>query len=285
VTRRRPSDVLAQRWRQAPRRDRAASLRAALQRFAPGALSVLGAIGLWEILSVSGVLSPDHFPTVPQVAENLGALVSRDRFWSAVGSTMQGWAVGLGIAAAIALPIGLLLGSSRAAYRALQGVIEFLRPIPSVAIIPLVVLVYGTSMTTKVFLIAYASFWPLLVQTIYGVREVDPVARETARSFGLGRAAILYRITLPSALPYFATGLRIASSIALILAITAELVVGADGLGQAILLAQSGNAIAEMYALIAVTGFLGLASNTLFRRAERTTLHWHRSQRLEREAT
>ena len=87
------------------------------------------------------------------------------------------------------MPAGILIGSSRWAYRALRVPIEFLRPIPSVALIPLAVLVYGTGLQSKVFLAAFASFWPMLIQTIYGVQDVDPVATDTARSFGLGRVA------------------------------------------------------------------------------------------------
>ena len=89
----------------------------------------------------------------------------------------------------------MLVGSSRLAYRALRVPIEFLRPIPSVALIPLAVLVYGTGLESKVFLAAFASFWPLFMQTLYGVQDVDPVATDTARSFGLGRLERLWRIT------------------------------------------------------------------------------------------
>lgn len=235
----------------------------------------------WEILSATGALPPRYFPTLPDLVSALVDLVSSGAFWTAVGATLEGWAIGMVIAAALALPIGMLLASSKPLYLSLRAVIEFLRPIPSVAIIPLAVLIYGTNLQMKVFLVAYACFWPMLVQTIYGVREVDPVARDTARSFGLGRGEQMLRVTVPSALPYVATGLRISSAIALILSVTAELVVGTPGLGKSILVAENGGAVAEMYALIAVTGVLGLALNQLFRRAERHTLHWHMSQRRE----
>ena len=93
----------------------------------------------------------------------------------------------------------------------MRFVVEFLRPIPSVALVPLAVLIYGVGLESKVFLAAFASFWPLFVQTLYGVQDVDPVATDTARSFGLGRFERLWRIKLPSAVPYIATGLRISS--------------------------------------------------------------------------
>ena len=126
-----------------------------------------------------------YFPPVSRDARGAGRGGSATSgFWAAVGNTLQGWALGLGIAALIAIPAGILIGSSRLLYRALRGVIEFLRPIPSVALIPLAVLVYGSGLESKVFLAAFAATWPLLMQTLYGVQDVDPVATDTARSFG-----------------------------------------------------------------------------------------------------
>lgn len=148
------------------------------------------------------------------------------------------------------------------------------------ALIPLVVLVYGSGVDSKVFLVFFASVWPLLIQTIYGIQDSDPVAVETARAFRLGRAERLVGVTLPAAVPYIATGLRISSSVALILAVTAELVIGMPGLGQAINLAGGSCAVEGMYALIVVTGALGWALNSVFARAERRVLHWHPSTRL-----
>ena len=126
-------------------------------------------------------------------------------------------------------------------------------------LIPLLFLTLGTTLKSEVFLAAFGAFWPLLVQTMYGVRDVDPVAIDTARSFGVGGFERLYRITLPSAMPYIATGMRIASTVALILAFTAELFMGTPGLGQAMNFAQSYGLHDQLYALAIATGLLGLA--------------------------
>ena len=187
--------------------------------------------------------------------------VAESRFWSAVGNTLQGWVLGLGIAMALGIPLGMIIGSSRWVFRAFRVPIEFLRPIPSVALIPLAVLIYGTGLESKVFLAAFASFWPLLIQTIYGVQDVDPVATDTARSFGLGRRARLRRIVLPGAVPYIATGVRISAAVSLILVVTAELVIGSAGLGREINTARSGGNLEVMYALILATGLLGWILN------------------------
>jgi ABC-type nitrate/sulfonate/bicarbonate transport system permease component len=243
-------------------------------------LAVAGALALWELLTRTGILNPDHIPTMTETVARLAELLGESSFWSAVGSTLQGWALGLGIAAALAIPLGILIGSSATAHRAVRFVVEFLRPIPSVALVPLAVLIYGVGLESKVFLAAFASFWPLFVQTLYGVRDVDPVATDTARSFGLNGLQRLIRVKLPSAVPYIATGLRISSSVALILAVTAEIVIGSAGLGREINIARQGGAIELMYALIITTGLLGWALNIATTRAERRVLHWHPSHRV-----
>jgi ABC-type nitrate/sulfonate/bicarbonate transport system permease component len=245
----------------------------------PALVAVACVLGLWELLVRTGLLSDTSFPPMTETVAELVRLLGTGSFWSAVANTLQGWALGLGLAILLAVPAGILVGSSRLLYRALRVPIEFLRPIPSVALIPLAVLVYGTGLESKVFLASFASFWPLFVQTLYGVQDVDPVVTDTARSFGLGRLERIWRIRLPAAVPYIATGVRISSAVALILAVTAELVIGSAGLGRSISVAQSGGAVDVMYALIIATGMLGWALNILATRGERRVLHWHPSQR------
>jgi ABC-type nitrate/sulfonate/bicarbonate transport system permease component len=232
-----------------------------------------------EICSRTGVLPRESFPPVSEIYGSLLGLVTESPFWVEVGRTMRGWAVGLLLAAVLAVPLGMLLGASRLAFQLSRLVIEFLRPVPSVALIPLAVLVFGVGQDMKVFLVAFACFWPILFQAIYGVQDVDPVARDTARSYGLPLLARFTRVTLPSAAPYIATGLRISSAIALILALTAELVVGAPGLGRAIVVSQISGSITQMYALILATGLLGWLLNTVFQAVERRLLRWHPSHR------
>jgi ABC-type nitrate/sulfonate/bicarbonate transport system permease component len=244
-------------------------------------LGVATVLALFELLTRTDAISGRHFPPPSEMFAALGDQIVTAEFWTAVGDTMQGWAIGLAVAAAIAIPVGIAIGSSPLLYRSLRGVIEFLRPIPSVALIPLAILIWGSGLESKVFLAAFASTWPLLIQTVYGVQDVDPVATETARSFGFSRAQRLLHVTLPSAVPYIATGVRISAAVALILAVTAELVIGSPGLGREINIARQGEAVDIMYALIAVTGLLGWGVNIVFARIERRVLHWHPSQRVE----
>src|SRR5215218_4054112 len=239
----------------------------------------LSVLVLFDVLPRIGVLPENHFPPISKTLGTLADQFTTESFWKAVGNTLQGWALGLGIAAALAIPLGIVIGSSRLLYRATRGVIEFLRPIPSVALIPLAILIYGTGLKSKVFLASFAAFWQLIVATLYGVQDVDPVATDTARSFGFSRRQRLFRVTLPSAVPYIATGLRIASAVSLILTVTAELVIGSAGLGRSINVARSGGNEELMYALILSTGILGVLLNGIFVRGERRVLRWHPSQR------
>ena len=242
-------------------------------------VSVAAALALWELVSRAGVISQNDLPAMTTTIQELWSLLQTGEFWKNFGYTARGWAVGLAIATVLAIPLGILLGASELAGRALRVPIEFLRPIPSAVLIPLLFLTLGPSLKSEVFLAAFGAFWPLLVQTIYGVRDVDPVATDTARSFRLGTFERLYRITLPSAMPYIATGLRISSTVALILAFTAELFMGTPGLGQAMNYAQSYGLNDQLYALAIATGFLGLAVHFLMAALERRVLHWHPSQR------
>ena len=251
-----------------------------LAPFVVTVLSIAAGLAVWELVSRSGLLSEDDLPAMTTTFNELWSMMHTREFWVAFGETVRGWALGLGIATALAVPIGILLGSSDFANRAFRVPVEFLRPIPSAALIPLLFLTLGTTLKSEVFLATFGAFWPLLVQTIYGVRDVDPVALDTARSFGVGRFERLYRIKLPSAIPYIATGLRISSAVSLILAFTAELFMGTGGLGQIMNVAESFGLTVQVYAIALATGFLGLAIYVLFSAFERWALRWHPSQRV-----
>ena len=242
-------------------------------------VSIASALLFWELISRTGVISQRDLPAMSTTFDELWSMVHTSHFWWSFADTVRGWFLGLLVAAVLAIPIGIVLGSSELAGAAFRVPIEFLRPIPSAALIPVLFLTIGTNLRSELFLAAFGAFWPLLVQTMYGVRDVDPVAIETARSFGVGRFERLARITLPSAAPYIATGLRISSTVALILAFTAELFMGTPGLGQLVNYAQSYGLETQLYALALATGFLGVAIHIVFTTLERRALRWHPSER------
>jgi ABC-type nitrate/sulfonate/bicarbonate transport system permease component len=227
-----------------------------------------------EAIVRAGAVDSRRMPPPTEIAAALVDRLREPALAEQVGQTLEGWGLGLAIACALALPLGIAIGSSTVVYRLLRGPIELLRPVPSVAFVPLVVLTLGSGLEGEVFLVAFAAFWPLLVQAIYGVHGIDPQLLETARSLCVSRLTRFGRIVLPGSMPYVATGLRTASSLALILAITAELVIGSPGLGQAISLAEAGGAVADMYGLIVVAGVVGWGLNGVIVWLERRVLPW-----------
>jgi ABC-type nitrate/sulfonate/bicarbonate transport system permease component len=189
--------------------------------------------------------------------------------------------LGLVLALVAGIVVGMVLGSVEVLRRVTASTVEFLRPVPSVALIPLAVLVFGLGLQSTLLLVVYAAFWQVLIQVIYGVQDVDPVARDTARSYQLGRWARVRYLVWPTALPYVMTGVRLAAAVALILAVTAELIIGSPGLGHEIAVAQSSGAVPLVYALVIVTGLLGVLVNLGARALERATLSWHASLRAD----
>jgi ABC-type nitrate/sulfonate/bicarbonate transport system permease component len=207
--------------------------------------------------------------------------LTRPSFWQSMADTLIAWGLGLAIAVAAGTVLGMLIGSTPIVRAATASTIEFLRPIPSVALIPLAILLYGTRLQSALLLIVYAAFWQVLVQVLAGVRDVDPVAADTARSLRLGPIGRLRHVTWPTALPYLMTGVRLAATVALVLAVTAGLVIGSPGIGLEIKIAQSSGAVERMYALIVVSGALGVLVNLGVRYVERRVLRWHPSMRGE----
>lgn len=237
----------------------------------------------WQLAPQLG-LSERYFPALDKVLVALVAYLGQASFWGDVAQTMLQWGVGLAIAVVAGVVIGMVIGLSGFLRKATYSTIEFLRPVPSVALIPLAILVFGDRIGSALLLVIYAAFWQVLLQVLYGINDVDPVAESTAKSYGLGRLARVRYVIWPTTLPYLMTGVRLGSAVALILAITAEMVIGNPGLGLQIALTQSGGAIAKMYALIAMTGILGVVINLFVRALERRVLSWHVSVRSEVDA-
>lgn len=246
-----------------------------------GLAGILGFLALWEIVPRLGIVNERFLPPASEVILALVRDFGLTAFWLAVGETMTAWFLGLAIAVVLAVLLGFIIGSSSFLRKATNSTVEFLRPIPSVALIPLAVLLFGVKIESSLMLIVYAAFWQVLIQVLYGVADVDMVTNNTAMTYGLGRLARIRYVVFPSALPYLMTGVRLAATVALVLAITAELVIGSPGLGREIALAQSGGAVSGMYALVLATGLIGVLINALMRLIERRILSWHSSVRSE----
>lgn len=241
-------------------------------------IGVFGFMALWELLTRTEVLPSAYLPPITVIFGELVEVLQTEQLWIAIGWTLLGWALGLFFAAVLGVTLGILVGRSRFAYESLRFIIDFLRSIPSVAWIPVIVILSGVNLNSLVYLAIYASFWPLFIHAIYGVQEVEPVARDTARVFGLGKILELWHVVLPSTMPYIGTGLRISSTISLMVVVATGMIIGATGLGSLIALAESGGAIPKMYALLLVMGVLAWSLNLMIAKIEARVLRWHMAQ-------
>lgn len=183
--------------------------------------------------------------------------------------------VGYLIGVCFGILIGLLMGTFRVIYNLLEPITEFLRPIPSPAYVPIAILFLGIDDAMKIFMIAFASYFPVLLNTYSGVRSVDPIQIQTARTFGVEGRRLLWQVVLPSASPYIFTGMRISLAVALIVMVISEMVAASNGIGYFILAAQRGFEIREMFAGVFTLGVVGYALNRVFLAIEARVLRWH----------
>ncbi|MBO2454499.1 ABC transporter permease [Actinomadura barringtoniae] len=255
------------------------STAVARRRVLRGALGAAGFLALAELASRTGLVDRSLLPPPSATLADAARLAADGEFLGDLKSTVTAWLLGLALAVVISIPVGLLLGSVPRLEAALRPLVEFLRPIPGVAIIPLAMLLFPDTLDMQMSVIVYASCWPMLINTLYGLREVDPVAKETLASFGFGPFSVLYRVSLPSTAPFILTGVRLSAAIALIVAVSAELIVGgATGIGTFITTAGASDRTDQMLAATAWAGALGLLANALLAAAERRLFRWHKEE-------
>jgi ABC-type nitrate/sulfonate/bicarbonate transport system permease component len=194
--------------------------------------------------------------------------------------TLEAYLVGLALATVVGVAVGVLVGSSRTLLDGSSVLVEFMRPIPAVALIPLAILFFGPFGTdAHRFVVAYAAAWPILINTIYGVRGVDRMLHDVARTSGVGRVGRLARVTLPAALPSIATGIRISAAIALVVCVTAEFRTGAGGVGTYMEAQQFAANLPELYAAVVLISLLGFGVNVVLRVVQRRALFWAGEER------
>jgi ABC-type nitrate/sulfonate/bicarbonate transport system permease component len=229
---------------------------------------------VWEAGSRANPRLQLYIPPVSQILIALGGLVVSGEVTAHLLTTLRRFMEGYLAASAIAVTLGIVLGYFRFAHSLMEMLIEFLRPMPSVAIIPVAILLLGIGDSMILAVTVYASTWPILVNTIEGVRHIERTLVDTGRTFGLARRRILWQIILPAASPYIVTGLRVSLSIALILVTTAEMIAGSKGLGFFILDEERSFRSSNMYAGIFLVAALGYALNRLFMALEAKTMKW-----------
>ena len=231
---------------------------------------------LWEFGSRAAPKLQLYVPPISQVMVALGQLALAGPIVKHLMITLGRFLEGYLLSAAIGVSLGIVLGYFRIVHSFLEMSIEFLRPMPSVAIIPVAILALGIGDSMIVAVTVYATVWPILINTLDGVRRIEKILLDTGRTFSLVRRQILWQIILPAASPYIVTGLRVGVSIALILVTTAEMIAGSKGLGFFILDEERSMNSAAMYGGILLVAALGYTLNRLFLVVEARTMRWHR---------
>jgi NitT/TauT family transport system permease protein len=254
--------------------------KARAARWRRGLTGVIVFLVIAELLGVTGIIPTSVLPLTSTVLGHVFTLLGNGRFLADLGATIEAWAVGLAVTIVIGVPLGVLLGSVPGVRVATRAVVEFLRPIPSVALILLVSLWLGPGLRMSVTLIVYGAIWPVLYNTITGIDDVDPLAKETNLAFGFSRLATIRMVSLPSAAPFIATGIRLASAVAIILDIAAGYITGPiNGPGIGAFIAQESTGASDLTVILAATvwaGILGLALDLILMGAQRRLLRWHR---------
>lgn len=239
-----------------------------------GAATLLGLLGLWEAVVRGGLLNPVLLPAPTVIVRHLSAIVAGGSFAAPLGHTLYLLGVAYVIGCVLAVGLGLLMGRSRIVYGLFEPLVEVLRPLPKPALLPPLILFLGLGDLMKLTVIALGVFFPVLVNTIQGVRGIDPVMLDAARTFQHGRAATLFKVVLPGSLPLIFSGMRIALGIGLVLVVIAEMMAGTGGIGYLIIDMQRSFRIPDMYAWIVILAVLGYGLNEAFIRVERRSIHW-----------
>jgi len=234
-------------------------------------------LALWTWFAKTRGANAD-FPTPLEAVDKLLQLVRTATYWRAVGETTYTAVLGFLIAALVGIPVGMLLGMSRRAQRSTQFLVDFGRTIPVIAILPLAILVLHIGRTMAVFLVFFGAIWPLLIQATYAVAQITPQARQVVRAFHLSRIERIRFVYAPSMMPFLTTGLRIAASISLLMAVTAEFLGRAPGLG--VVMRDSADIDPHAtFAYMFTAGVLGMLLNVALVALQKRVLWWHPSQR------
>lgn len=227
---------------------------------------------LWWLVSIDS--RSLHFPPLTLIVERFGADWVFARVSSDLVPSLRNLAAGFAIGAIAGVSLGVALGLSRIARHVLP-LLEVMRAIPIIALIPLIIMLLGTGDVEKIAIIAFGSVWPVLLNTTEGVGNIDPTLRDVTSSFTLDRRDILLRVILPAASPQIVAGLRLAVSIALVATVGSELFASTQGIGYVILAATQGWDMPQMWAALLMLGIVGYALNSAMTLFERRALRWH----------
>jgi len=228
----------------------------------------IGLLLLWELAARSGFIVAESMSYPSAIGVAAGQAVLNGSLFTATKETFGAALGGLAIGASLGIVCGVAFGLSRRLSSLMRLSTEALRPIPSVALIPLALLIYGFGFRMEIAVVAFACFWPLLIMTENAVRAIEPRLLEVSRALGFGVVARVTKIVLPAALPRVFVGLRLAAAVSLVVAVTVEITTNPIGLGYALIVAQESMKPDLMFACIVWIGLLGWLLNAVLLRAQ-----------------
>ena len=251
-----------------------------MQRRFNGILFLLALLAAWEAAARLEWINPLIVPAPTRILDLFAQLVISGQIPLQIMVSMKRALAGYLLAAAVFIPLGVFMGLSQTVYRLFEVIVEMLRPVPPPVVIPVALLFFGLGDEMKIFVIFFSCAWPILLNTLDGVRGIDWVLLNTAKTFGLSRPRIIGQVILPACSPQIMTGLRVSLPIMLILVVISEMVGSTDGIGYFVLDSQRRFKVPQMYAGMLALAVLGYTLNQLFNVIQRVLLPWQRGMGL-----
>jgi ABC-type nitrate/sulfonate/bicarbonate transport system permease component len=240
--------------------------------------AVVGVLALWTLAAglvvALQLFNPIFLPGPWLVIGAVLELLAKGVLGAHVGATLERVAVGFTTGALLALALGLPVGYFRTLRNLIEPIVELLRPIPPLAILPLFIVWIGIGETSKIGFITYATFFPMFLTTVHAVRQIDPLLLRAAQSLGAGRRQLFLRVILPAALPDILTGLRLGVALSFFVIVISEFIGAEQGLGFLINDGRNFFLVPQMLGAAILLGLLGYAGNALLRLLERRLLRW-----------
>ena len=228
-----------------------------------GLATLVAIIAVWQAADAAGLISFKYIPSPTEIAHALGDLLStgvlQENLAHTLAAALTGWLLGC----VIGVALGTVIGLSRLVWTATSASLDALRALPIVGFVPVAVLLYGFTLRMEVVVATYAAIWPIMINTIAGLRAVHPRSIEVAQMMQFSRMRTLWTIRLPVATPFIVVGLRLGLSISLVLTLVAEIVGNPAGLGYALVQAGQSLQPARMFGYIIAIGVVGIVLNAL----------------------
>jgi NitT/TauT family transport system permease protein len=250
-----------------------AMLGSAVQR----GIAIAALLAIWETFPRLNLVDPTFLPPLSRVLRAWWTLAATGQLSQHVEASLVRSLSGFGLAIVVAVPLGLFIGWYKPVAALLNPLLELFRNTAALALLPVFVLILGLGETSKIAIILYGCAWPILLNTISGVRTVDPMLVKAARSLGLSPLRLFGKVVLPAAVPTIFTGVRLAGAYSILILIAAELVGAKAGLGYLITYAQFNFDVPDMYAAIITVSAIGLVINQLLVGLERRFSTWRTS--------